>query len=121
MQMKTTKIIQKEMDSVRQQINELEKYEDKKSISARKRLRKKLPELKQYFLYLETNPTKEFCEKEVERLSDRINEISKLYIPPKETAIFTKKQLSTMKTAFEKQWDLPKVRKQLMAVSYILK
>ena len=119
--MKTVKDVQKEISDLSAEIELLDKEEDKKSIALRKRLRAKLPQLKQYVLYLETNPTKEYCEKEVARISNRINEISKLYIPPQQPERFTKGQLTAMKKAFEKNWDIPKIRKQLMAISYILK
>ena len=119
--MKTVKDVQKEISDLSAEIKLLDKEKDKKSIALRKILRARLPQLKQYVLYLETNPTKEYCEKEVARISNRINEILKQYVPPQEPERFTKSQLTAMKKAFEKNWDIPKIKKQLMAISYILK
>lgn len=118
--MKTVKDVQKEIADIKSEVTKLDKSKEKKDIALRKRLRGKLPQLKQYVLYLETSPTKEYCEKEVDRISNRINEIMKLYIPL-DADRFKKGEISAHKKSFEKQWDIPKVRKQLMAISYILK
>lgn len=119
--MKTVKDVQKEITELSEEIKDLDKYADKKSIALRKRLRAKLPQLRLYIAYLRTEPTEEFCKKEVKRLSHRIDEILKHYTLPENHERFTKTQLTAMRKSFEKGWDIPKLRKQLMAVSYLLK
>lgn len=119
--MKTVKIVQDEIDSVKAEIKSILRSDERKDVARKKRLRAKLPQLKQYLLYLETSPTKEYCEKEMDRISNRINEISKLYVEPENKDRFTKSQLSAIKKDFEKMWNLPKLRKQLTSILYILR
>jgi hypothetical protein len=119
--MKTVKDVQKEMSELTAEIKILDRKDDKKSIAARKRLRARLPQLKYYILYLETNPSEDYCKKEVAKLTNRMDEILKQYEPPQEPERFTKGQLSAMKKQFEKLWEIPKLRKQAAAINYILK
>jgi cell division septum initiation protein DivIVA len=119
--MKNIKDIQKEISDLHAEIKQLEKSRDKTDIVLRKRLMAKLPQLEQFIAYLKTNPTEEYCKKEAARLINRINEISKQYIEPQNIERLTKGQSSAMKKAFEEKWGLPVIRKQLLAINYILK
>lgn len=119
--MKTIKSIQKEMEEVISEIKDAERSSDKKSISQAKRLRLKLSKLKFFEKYLKTNPTDDYCKKEILRIEERINKIIVLYEPPESPERFTKSRLTAMKREFEKGWEVPKLRKQLSALYYILK
>lgn len=118
--MKTINQLKEELLSVSNEILSLQKSNNKKDHRLSKHLRNKLPELKMYFNYLESKPSKAYCENERDRITNRINEISKFYELPKEPERFTKGQLSKMKKDFETKWDIPKLRKQLAAINYIL-
>lgn len=117
--MKSVKQVQKEIEEISIEIRILDKSKEKRDISAAKRLRKKIPQLKEYVLYLKTEPTEDYCKKEVARISNRINEIMKLY-EPLDAERFMKSQVTAHKKQFEKMWELPKIRKQLMSISYLL-
>jgi len=119
--MKNANDIKKEISDLHAEIIFLDKSDDKKDVALRKKLRAKLPQLKQYLLYLETNPTREYLEKESARLSNRLNEIEEKHNPVRNPERFTRSQVSIMKKAFEREWDLPKIRKQLKAINYILR
>ena len=118
--MKTAKQVKKEVENCKKEIEELMQYTDKKSVAQRKRLRAKLPRLKEYLMYLETNPAKDYVQKECDRLQNRIDEIFKLYKPLPESS-FRKSEITAHKKSFEKTWNVTKIRKQLAAINYILK
>lgn len=67
--MKTLKFIQKEISDTISEIKQVEKnFLDKNAEKQGKRLRLKLSKLKFYEMYLKTNPTDEFCKKEIKRI-----------------------------------------------------
>lgn len=119
--MKTLKSIQKEISDIISEIKEADRHYDKKSATLSKRLRAKLSKLKYFKMYLETNPSDDYCKKEIERIENRINKIEQLYELPENPERFTRGQLSLMKKDYEKQWDVPKLKKQLMTLYYISK
>ena len=118
--MKTIDSIKKEIRATMDEILELNFQDDKKSLGKRKRLRSKLPQLRQYILYLETNPTKEFLQQEIKRLQGRIDEIMRQYIPLDEDC-YLKPAMSAHKKKYEKELDISKIKKQLTAINYIIK
>ena len=99
--MKTIEAIKKEIRGIMDEIMGLNSQGDDRTLPLRKRLRGKLPQLRQYILYLETNPTTEFCQQEVVRLSLRIKEIMKSYVGLPEDD-FLKSVITAHKKKFEK-------------------
>ena len=80
-----------------------------------------MSQLNQFVLYLESSPTEEYLKKEAKNIKNKIADISNRYEEPLDTYGFTKSQLTTMRKLFEKQHNLPKLRKQLANIKYILK
>ena len=83
-----------------------------------KRGKKKIEEYTFFMRYVETNPTKEFLEKESDRLCNRINLLSENLRPIGETNM-SKSVYSKYKKDYEKGLDIPKLRKQLAAVNFL--
>lgn len=98
----------------------LDKSKDKKDKALAKKKRNKIPQLTQYLHYVQTEPTEDYCKKEIARIENRLDKIKKQYQPPVNEYKFTKPQLSAMKKNYEKTWDVPKLKKQLQAMNYIL-
>lgn len=70
--------------------------------------------------YLHTEPTQEFLDKELDRISNRINGFMKTYIPL-DSERHTKATCTFHKRNYEKEMGIPKLRKQLTAINYIAK
>lgn len=85
-----------------------------------KKMRNMIPQLTQFLHYVETEPTEEYCKKEVARIENILDKIEKQYEPPVNKDRFTLPQLSAMKKNYNKLWDVPKLKKQLQAMYYIL-
>lgn len=113
--MKQVSDIQKEITEVTMQIKDLADFP--KDV---KKLKKRLPVLLFLQQYLETAPTEEFLRKEVQRLSNRVKEVMKMYVPldPQHNM---NAQISKHKREFEKIWEIPKIKKQIEALKYLLK
>ena len=85
-----------------------------------KRNKKKIEDYSLYLRYAETSPSEEYLKKEVVRITNRINLFSKEYKPLDEEK-FSKKQCSAHKKGYEKDMGVPKLKKQLTAILFILK
>lgn len=116
--MKTTKELKSEMKEVLEAMEFQKKKDDKKSANAIKRLKAKLDYLKMCLLYIESNPSVEFIIKEKERLTNRINAFMELYKVPED---WGKTMKSNHRKAYEKDMGIPKLRKQLSTIHFILK
>jgi len=120
------------MKSIKQLQKEVNKYLDIMSSTKNgnenarkeyKKAEKKLLYFKKLVLYLETNPKKEFIEKEIERISNIINSILESYVEPDDEhkKIMTKSSLTKMKKDYEKMHNVPKLRNFLSTLIYIIK
>lgn len=112
--MKSAKDIQDEIDSYKRQ------YVVEKDVKVRKRIKAKLPDLETLLKYSATNPSKEFVESEKLRLENRISEIMKTYAPLNDGIVLLSAR-TKHRSEFEKKWELPKLRKQLSQMNYLLK
>lgn len=86
-----------------------------------KRLRKKIPFLRKCILYLETEPREEFLKSEIDRICEMINTRIEMFKEPHNADKLSKKDLSKLKKAHEKEWEVPKLRMQLKTLNYLLK
>ena len=116
--MKTIKKVQQDIASTIEEIKTLDSYTHKAAI---KRLKAKLPTMRLCVSYLRTSPSEEFIRKEAERLTDRISAIEKLYVSPPNADFIKKSQVNAHRKAHEKNWDIPKLKKQLAVIWYLLK
>lgn len=82
------------------------------------RLTNEVVYLRKVVLHLETGPTKEFIENEVNRLENRLRKIEEHYISP--SGRLSTKQLSEYRKGFEKQWGIDKIKTQLKTLNFIL-
>lgn len=75
-------------------------------------------------MYLETEPTQYFIDKEVNRLTESIrkreSDIEETFSKP-EYSKFTKPALTKLKKAREKEFSLTKLRTQLKTLKYLSK
>lgn len=85
-----------------------------------KRNKKKVDDYTFLMRYVETNPTKDFLKKEEERITNRINKFMETYVPLPEES-FSKKQCAVHKKNYEKEMGIPKLRKQMTAINFLLK
>jgi len=88
-------------------------------LPSEKRYRKRLAHLKQMRSYLKSNPSEEFLYSEKERLNGRISSIMKLFKPLDPEKI-PKPECTKHRKEFEKQWELPKLRKQASVIHYLI-
>ena len=115
--MKTIKKLQSEMDSVKSEIENYQKIDTPENIRRVKKCRTRFSHLKWCKQYIESNPTQAFLEKERDRLSNRINKFLENYIEP---VMANKSEATKEKKAFEKDMGIPKIRKQLTAINFLL-
>ena len=116
--MQTEKQLKKEIDNILSEIKEAGKIDSKESGKLERKLKKKLQYLKTCLLYLETRPTKTFLEKEKDRLLNRINLIQKQLEIPENVA---RSEATKIRSKFEKQWDVPKLKTHLSTINFLLK
>lgn len=125
--MKTSEFFKTEISKLREEMSVAKKelaepkLDEKRAKQLRgtvKRNKKKIEEYTFFKNYVETNPTQEFLLKESDRLSNRINKYLELYIPLAEDK-YSKKQCSDHKKKYEKEMDIPKLRRQLSAVNFL--
>lgn len=70
-------------------------------------------------MYMDTKPKKSFIEKEILRLENRINEIMKIYIPLDPEKVI-QKLCTKHRVDFQKEMDIPKLKRQLSVLKLIL-
>lgn len=118
--MKTLYDIKLERENLYSEIKQLELTDEPKNLTKAKRSRVKLIQLKEYQMYLETNPSEEYLKKEVKRIENLLSAIDKLYILPKDHEKLTKGILSKLRKPFDDTHGVPKLKKQLAALKYLL-
>ena len=109
--MQTVKGLNRQIESVSDEIKQSEKSADPKYKRAAKRLRRKVSYLRICLKYIETNPTVEFMKKEQDRICNRINKFIDLYDINQHGN----------KKGYEKEMGIPKLRKQLSLINFLLK
>ena len=118
--MKTLHDIKLEKQDLASKIKQLELTDDAKNLKKAKRSRVKLKQLNEYQMYLETNPSKEYLEKEVSKIFNLLLAIDKLYVLPENHEKLTKGVLSKLRKPFDDTHGVPKLKKQLAALKYLL-
>lgn len=108
--MKTVKKLQKDIDEILSEMKDLNKSDNSADRRAFKRLKKRVQYLKIVLMYLETNPTKEFCEKEKLRLENRIELLMKTFSPLKNGTL---SQQNKHLKWFEKEMGITKIKPQI--------
>ncbi len=126
--MKNEKIVAEEIIGITNEIEANQKRitgkkEDAKSDrsfkSAIKRQRSRLEYLKFCKTYLSTSPTEEFLTAERDRLSNRVSLFLKNYKSLDSTR-HMQKEISKHRSDFEKEHGIPKLRRQLQCLNYLL-
>lgn len=125
--MKTVEFFKTEIEKLRTEMAEAKKLLNnpkldekvaKQSRGTIKRNKKKIEEYTLYLRYAETNPSKDYLEKEIARITNRINKFIELY-KPLEADKFDKKVCAAHKKDYEKEMGIPKLRKQLSTICFI--
>jgi hypothetical protein len=113
--MKTIADIQREIADIK---HEIENTEMKKA--AENKLRKRIAYLRTCVLYLETNPSPSFLKEEITKLETKITlRMANFSITDAEAK--PKTYLGKIKKAYEKQFDVPKLREQIKTMRFLLK
>lgn len=84
------------------------------------RLRKRIAYLDTCIKYLETHPDESYMKLEIGKLETKMNFRMECFKPLNELML-SKKDLSKMKKAHEKQYEIPKLREQIKTLRFILK
>jgi hypothetical protein len=82
------------------------------------KMKKRIEYLKVIRHYLETKPSSDFLNKEIDRVENRINLILSHFSHSEQADQFVVKEL---KKEYEKEHEIPKLRKQVRALRHILK
>lgn len=119
--MKTKAELEKEVASLSSQIED--HYSDRYKITNIRKVKDRRRFVKKCIEYISTNPHEEFLQKEKDRLSNRINLFRAQYKEPDEEhlANMTGREASKLRIAYEKEMGLPKLRKHLRTINYLLK
>lgn len=115
--MKTIKKLQSEIDDKLSDINNYNKSNDPKIKKKLKPAKLRLAYLKMCMMYVESQPTVEFIMKERDRLSDRVTAFLNVYEEPKNV---TGTLGAKHRKDYEREMGIPKIRKQLTALKYLL-
>jgi hypothetical protein len=117
--MKTEKQLKTEIKEVLSEIQEADKF-SKRGKKLIKKAKQKLTYLKTCLAYIETHPSPEFIQKEIERLSNRINLLDTQYdewknLPRKDVI------KGNLKTFYLKKVDVPHLKNQIKTLKFISK
>lgn len=127
--MKTVAFFKEEIEKLRSKMADAKKQLDSPRVNEEyakqlrgtiKRNKKRMEEYTFYMRYAETSPNKDFLQKEVERLTNRINKFIETYVSLDETK-FDKKTCSAHKRNYEKDMGILKLRKQMTAINFLLR
>ena len=113
--MKTIADIQREIADIK---HEIENTEMKKA--AETKLRKRIAYLRTCVLYLETNPSPSFLKAEIEKVENKIS-LRMVGFSLDGSLGMTKSFVLKLKKAYEKQYDVPKLREQVKTMRFLLK
>lgn len=116
--MKTIKQIQSEIDDIKKEMIDQQKSDSKESKRRLKKLKTELSFCAICLLYIKSDPSPEFVKKEKDRVTNRINMTLEKYVQPSYGSISERKK---DKREYEKSMDIPKLRKQLSTLYYLLK
>lgn len=111
--MKTIKSIKEEIVEVKYRIEN----EEMKS-AAVKRLKNRIAFLKLCIAYIETNPAKEFILSELKKVDEKIDKRMNLFVLSGEENM-TKKDVSKLRKAHEKLYEVKRLRDQLRALKFL--
>src|SRR6478752_5625168 len=86
--MKTFAEVKKEINDLlfRGQNLSMEKLNEKDEIKERRKIKQRIKYLKPLLGYLETNPTKQFCESELKKSEAKLDAIGNHFNPPNEVS-----------------------------------
>ena len=105
-------------DELKELIREASAEKDPK---VKKKLKLRIPFLRMCVMYVESNPSDDFINSEIERINNRIEKISDGFeywkTLPREKEVGDKKLL----TFYYKEMGVPKLRRQLQALRFLLK
>lgn len=116
--MKTIQTLKSEMEEVMSEMKHEKEVDTKESINRYKKLNKRLCHLKICLLYIESDPSIDFVKKEKDRVTNRINLFMDKYVTPEGWGSSMK---SKHKRDYEKEMGIPKLRKQLSTLHFILR
>lgn len=116
--MKTANQIQSEIDGIKKEMIEQKKLDTKQSKTRLKKLKTELSLYTLCLLYIKSEPSPEFVKKEKDRVTNRINMTLEKYVRPTWGSEIEKRK---DKREYEKSMDVPKLRKQLSTLYYLLK
>lgn len=100
-------------------INDLDRKRIKSIKATIKRDKTRQAFIKTCLLYINTSPNEDYLKREAERISNRINLLLKGYRPLDDER-HTKSQITKHKNEYEKEMGVPKIRKQLTTINFLL-
>lgn len=103
---------------INKEIKELEGLHRDTDSKVLKRAKKKIQLLNTCRMYLQSKPDKEFVEKEIKRLENRINLISAEFVEPQKA---DKKTVTKLRKSHEAEYGVSHLRTQLRTLRIILK
>lgn len=113
--MRTIKEMKQEIEEIKHRIGH---EEMKKAIEGR--LRKRIQFLNTCILYMETNPDQEFVSAQIKMVEGKINRRMEGFNED-DYKEWAKKDVAKVRKAYEKEYDIPKLRSQVSAMRFILK
>lgn len=117
--MKTIKELQNGIEAIKQKLQDHKSKKEVLKGSVERKLRKEIPYLQHCIRYLESNPNPSFVGEEVRRLQAKINVLMSRFTFD-ETLALPKSEISKLRRAHEKLYDVPKYRQQLRTLKFIL-
>lgn len=118
--MKTAAELQKEIKDLRYRGENLsmEKLSPKDENKECRKIKARLKYLKPLLVYLESNPTKEFCESELKKTVAKLDSINYHFNPPEGV---NGKTIGELKKSFDAEWGVNKIKTHIKNLKFILK
>lgn len=118
--MKSLKKEKELLNSVISRMSEIEHSKDKKDKREHSKLKSNLPLIKSVILYLEGNPTDEYCKVAKANIERKIEILMSRYVKPVDYDKLTKPQISKHLKSYKKEEGVLKLESQLNNLNYIL-
>lgn len=116
--MKKIEQVEEDIRNMCDDIRDHEKSKLRADKTAAKKLRKKLPVLRQCLKYLQSEPTETFVRNEISRIKTKIDLRMREFVFDEKLDLYT---IAKMKKEHRKKYEIGKLEEQLKTLNYLLK
>ena len=115
--MKTVNDIKKEIKDLQYRNDRLDDLDEDDRRKERKKIKARIKYLKPFIAYLESEPTKEFCESELEKAQNKLTAINARFCPPDN---MNGAAIGEFRKKFDTEWSVPTIKTHIKNLKFLL-